>query len=84
MSTGAKMLALMTLAVILGMLNALYLRRLADRVERGETIPGASNVDPVQMRKSATLLFWGMLPVWIVIALVSFGVIPTGIDTIKF
>ena len=84
MSTGAQMLAWMTLALILDVLIGLWFRKAADRIERGETVPSFGAADAVQLRKTATILMWGMLPLWLVVALVAFGVIPTGIDTIKF
>ena len=84
MSTGAQMLGVMTFVLICDVFIARYVRGLADRIEGGETVASAGTANPIQLRKAATLLVWGMLPLWIVVVLISFGAIPTGIDTIKF
>ena len=82
MSTGATMLIAFTGVVILDVLVALHFRRLAGRIERGEQVLAGG--DPATLRQMANLLVWGVPPIWIVIALIAFGVIPAGIDTIKF
>ena len=76
------MLAVISVVALSDMLIALYYRSLADRVESGETI--TNSIEPTQARKIATLLLVGAPVMWLVVALISFGVIPSGVDPIKF
>jgi hypothetical protein len=76
------MLAVISVVALSDMLIALYYRSLADRVESGETI--TSSIEPTQARKIATLLLVGAPVMWLIVALISFGVIPSGVDPIKF
>ena len=82
MSTGAIILAGISVVALSDMLIALYYRSLADRVESGETV--SSSIEPAQARKIATLLLVSAPVMWLAIALISFGVIPSGVDPIKF
>ena len=82
MSTGAFMLAFVSVVALSDMLLALYFRRLADRVESGERV--SSSIDPANARKVSTALLVMAPPMWLIFALLSFGVIPSGIDPIKF
>lgn len=82
MSTGAILLGGITLVVVSDLLIALYYRSLADRVESGEKV--SSSIDPANARKIAGLLIVSAPLIWLVVALMSFGVVPSGIDPIKF
>ena len=83
MGSGAIMLIAISLVVVTDSLIALYFRSLADRVEMGEKV--SITIDPAGARKmSIAMLVMGPL-IWIVFALISFGVIPAnGIQPIKF
>jgi hypothetical protein len=82
MSAGLILFGLISVVIVGDVLIALYLRSLADRIESGETV--SRNIDPVGARKTATILI-AMAPLtWLIVALISFGVIPSGIDPIKF
>ena len=82
MSTGTILFGVITLVMITDVMIAVYFRSLADRVESGETVN--NNIDPPKARKTATLLLVTMPIVWLVVTLISFGVIPSGIEPIKF
>ena len=82
MSTGAIILAVISVVAVSDLLIGLYFRSLADRVESGETV--SSSIDPANARRTATMLIIFAPVMWLVMALISFGVIPTGIDTIQF
>lgn len=82
MSTGAILLGGITLVLVSDLLIALYYRSLADRVESGERV--SSSIDPANARKVAGMLIVSAPLVWLIVALMSFGVIPSGIDPIKF
>lgn len=82
MSTGAILLGGITLIVVSDLLIALYYRSLADRVESGERV--SSSIEPANARKVAGMLIVSAPLIWLVVALLSFGVIPSGIDPIKF
>ena len=82
MSTGGKMLAWATLFVVVNTLLALYFRRTADRVETGELV--MEKADPQRIRQAAMILLVSGPLLWILFALIAFGAVPTGIDTIKF
>lgn len=82
MSSGALMLIVISVVAVGDMLIAFYFRSLADRLEMGETISGS--IDPAGARRMATTMLVGAPLMWLMIALISFGVIPSGIDPIKF
>ena len=83
MSTGTIMLIGISVVVIGDYFIALYFRSLADRVEMGEKV--SITLDPAGARKMATAMLVMAPLMWIVFALISFGVIPAhGIDPIKF
>lgn len=82
MSSGAILLAVMSAVTVADMLFALYFRSLADRVESGET--SSATIDPPRARKTARLLLINAPIIWLITALFSFGVIPSGIDPIRF
>lgn len=82
MSTGAILLGGITLVLVSDLLIALYYRSLADRVESGERV--SSSIDPANARKVAGMLIVSAPLIWLIVALMSFGVIPSGIDPIKF
>ena len=82
MTTGAILLGGITLVVVSDLLIALYYRSLADRVESGERV--SNSIDPANARKVATMLIVSAPLIWLIVALMSFGVIPSGIDPIKF
>ena len=76
------MLAVISAVTVADMLFAMYFRSLADRVESGET--ASKTIDPPRARKTANLLLINAPIIWLIAALFSFGVIPSGIDPIKF
>jgi len=80
MSTGALLLGGVSLVALGDIAIALYFRSLADRVESGEVV--RKDFDPANARRFATMLLVAAPLMWLVIALISFGVIPAGIDTI--
>lgn len=82
MSTGAILFGGITLVLASDLLIALHYRSLADRVEGGERV--SSSIDPANARKVATMLIVSAPLIWLFVALLSFGVIPSGIDPIKF
>ena len=82
MTTGALLLAGFTLVTIGDVAVAIYFRSLADRVENGETV--SASIDPPNARRMANLLLVFAPLLWVIMALVSLGVIPSGIDPIKF
>ena len=70
-------------AVAVGdILVALYFRSLADRVDSGEAI--STNIEPDKARRFATMMLVAAPLMWLLMALVSFGLIPTTIDPIQF
>jgi len=82
MSTGAMLLIGISVVAVGDFLVALYFRSLADKAEMGEKVP--SNIDPAGARRMATMLMVGAPVMWFVVFLISYGVIPSGIDPIKF
>jgi len=82
MSTGAIMLAVIWVVALGDMLIKLHYRSLADCVESGEKV--ASSIGPKGARKMGTMLILFAPVMWFILALISFGVIPTGIDPIQF
>ena len=82
MSTGAILFGVITLVTIVDILVALYFRSLAARVENGETV--SSNINPENIGKIANMLLVSAPLIWLVVTLISFGVIPSGIDPIQF
>jgi hypothetical protein len=81
-STGAILLGGITLVLVSDLLIALYYRSLADRVESGERV--SSSIDPANARKLGGMMIVSAPLIWLVVALMSFGMIPSGIDPIKF
>lgn len=75
------LLAGISVVTIIDMLVAMYFRSLAERVESGETV--SSSIDPEKARKSATAMLIFAPLMWLVVALMSFGAIPSGIDPIQ-
>lgn len=82
MSSGALMLIVISVVAVGDMLIAPYFRSLADRVAMGEAV--SRGIDPAGARRIATIMVVGAPLMWLIIALISFGVIPSGIDPIKF
>lgn len=82
MVTGAVLLGVISVVAVSDMLIALYLRSLAERVDSGETI--SRNVDPERARRMASVLLLGAPVIWLVVVLISFGVVPSGIEPIRF
>jgi hypothetical protein len=82
-TNGAILLGAITLVLIIDMLVALYFRSLADRVESGERV--STSIDPANARKTASLMLIAAPLMWLIVALIAFGVIPAGgIDPISF
>ncbi|HEX5257746.1 MAG TPA: hypothetical protein VFW35_03065 [Sphingomicrobium sp.] len=82
MSSGTILLLVISAVTLADMLFAMYFRSLADRVESGETV--SRNIEPTRARKTATLILINAPIIWVIVALISFGVIPSGIDPVKF
>jgi hypothetical protein len=82
MNSGAILLAVMTAVTVVDMAIAVYFRALADRVESGDAV--STTIDPSRTRKMVRLMLINAPIIWLIIALVSFGIIPSGIDPIKF
>lgn len=82
MSSGAILLVAMSVVTITDILFAIYFRSIADRVESGETV--SRNIDPAGARKTATLILVSAPLIWVVVVLFAFGVIPSGIEPVKF
>ena len=80
--TGAILLGVISIVAVSDMLFALYFRSLADRVESGETI--SRSIEPEGARRTASLMLVGAPVMWLIMALISFGVIPSGIEPIRF
>jgi hypothetical protein len=82
-TNGAILLGAITLVLIADMLVALYFRSLADRVESGEAV--SKSIDPANARKTAGMMLIAAPLMWLIVALIAFGVIPVGgIDPIAF
>jgi hypothetical protein len=82
MSSGAIMLAVISVVALGDMLIGLHYRSLAERSESSEKV--ATGIDPIAARKLGTILILFAPLMWFIFALISFGVIPTGIDPIQF
>jgi hypothetical protein len=82
MDSGATLLAAMTMLLVFQTLFALYFRYLIDRVESGEKVWLTFN--PADARRMINTIHIVMPLVWVMVALVSFGVIPVdGIEPIR-
>jgi hypothetical protein len=82
-TNGGILLGAITLVLIADMLVALYFRSLADRVESGEKV--SKSIDPANARKTASMMLIAAPLMWLIVALIAFGVIPAGgIDPIAF
>jgi hypothetical protein len=82
MNTTAIILVAISAVVLSDILIALYFRSKADRIESGEAT--SSNIDPEGARKTATLLLISAPVLWLIVALICFGVIPSGLAPIQF
>lgn len=82
MSTGAMLLIGISIVAFTAMLMATYFRNLAERAESGE--PLSNKIDPDGARRMSTILFFIAPVMWLIVALICLGVIPSGIDPIKF
>ena len=83
MTNGGILLGAITLVLIADMLVVLYFRSLADRVESGEKV--SKSIDPANARKTAGMMLIAAPLMWLIVALIAFGVIPAGgIDPITF
>ena len=82
MNTGTILFIAITMVTILDIAMALYFRVLADRVESGQGVGRV--VDPAATRKTAAMLLVMAPVIWLVVTLISFGVIPTGIEPARF
>ena len=82
MSSGAMLLIGISVVTLVDMLLAVHFRSLAERVESGEA--ASTSIDPPRARKTATLMLINGPIIWLIVVLVSFGVIPSGIDPVKF
>lgn len=82
MSTGAILFSVITFITILDIMTALYLRTLPGRVENGQAVP--KNINPDQALMIGNIFLITAPLFWLVVTLISFGVIPTSIDPIKF
>ena len=82
MNTTAIILIAISFVVVTDILIALYFRSQADRAESGETI--SSSINPEGARKTANLLLISAPILWLIVVLISFGVIPAGLEPPKF
>jgi hypothetical protein len=82
MSTGTILFGVITLVTVTDIFVALYFRSVPARVENGETVPGG--IDPDNAGKVGNAMLITAPLIWIVVTLICFGVIPSGIDPIKF
>ena len=82
MTTGAILLIVISIVAVSDVLIALYFRGVADRVDNQEVV--RVSFDPAKARQAATMMLFATPVMWIVVALIAFGVIPSGIDTIQF
>ena len=79
--TGAVLLGVISVVAVSDMLFALYFRGLADRVESGEAV--SRSIDPEGARRTASIMLVAAPVMWLIMALISFGVIPSGIEPIR-
>jgi hypothetical protein len=80
---GKLVLGIVTLMVIGDMLIAIKFRQLADRADSGEAaMPGKVDASGARMIATSLLIMGPLL--WLAIALMCFGLIPSGIAPIKF
>ena len=82
MTTGTILLIAISAVTVIDLLIAVYFRNVAERADSGEVIP--SSIDPQGASRMSNLLFLMAPLMWLIVALISFGVIPSGIDPAKF
>ena len=83
---GALLLGLVSLVCITDLMIAVYFLRMANRAESViGAPPETSGTNPAAARRFARVLFMATPGVWLIVALLSFGIIPVdGIIPIKF
>jgi hypothetical protein len=84
--SGALLLGLISLICVTDLALAFYFLRHANRAESVVgAAPKAGAMDPAAARRFARVLFMATPGMWLVVALLSFGIIPVGgIIPIKF
>jgi len=77
--SGALLLGLISLVCVTDLMIAVYFLRMANQADSlvGAT-PKAGAVNPDAARRFARVLFMATPGMWLVVALLSFGVIPVG------
>ena len=83
MNTTAMLLIDISAVVVGDILVALYFRSLADKIESGETV-AKTNIEPAAARRMSTLLIISAPVMWLIVVLICFGVIPSGLEPPKF
>ena len=81
MNESGVILIAVSVVVVADLLLALYYRNLADRVESGDT---TAKIDPLGARRAAFMLVISAPMMWLIVFLVCFGIIPTGLDPARF
>ena len=82
MTTGTILFIGITAVMVGDILVAFYFRRLADRAESGERV--RVGFDPVGARRVAGMLLVFAPLIWLIMTLIAFGVVPSGIDPVQF
>ena len=76
---GALLLGIISLVCVTDLALAFYFLRMANRADSlVGAAPQAGAVDPDAARRFARMLFMATPILWLVVALLSFGVIPVG------
>jgi len=83
---GALLLGLISLVCVTDVMIAFYFLRMANQADSlVGAAPEASGTNPDAARRFARVLFMATPGVWLIVALLSFGIIPVdGIIPIKF
>lgn len=84
--SGAVLLGVISLVCVTDLVLAAFFARIAGRAEQAVGVPPKTGgIDPAAARRMARIMFVTTPVMWLVVALFSFGVIPTGnIIPIKF
>lgn len=84
--SGALLLGLISLVCVTDLMIAFYFLRMANRAESVVgAAPETGGTNPEAARRFARVLFMATPGMWLIVALLSFGIIPVdGIIPIKF
>ena len=83
MTDGTIIFVVITLVTVTDIALALFMRARADRMDNGGVADAAADGNAAGLRKTATQLLVSAPILWLVVTLLSIGIIPSGLDPVQ-